>query len=116
MPALVALVVLASQADPTNPMTQWTALGILALVLIAVGKAGWSLVDRADKRVESIRLAAEETRTKEREEDLADRERLATALLEAAQVSHRMIEVMGRIEAGYRENTTALERLEARLR
>lgn len=116
MPVLVAVVVVASQADPTSPTTQWTALGILALVLIAVGKAAWQIYDRADRRVEAIRVATEETRKTDREADLADRERLAAALLEAAQASHRMVDSVSRLEAGFRENTQSIDRLEQRLR
>lgn len=105
--ALAALVFATS--DPTSsPTTQWTALGLLAAVLIAVGRGVWSLLDRADKRV----VAAEVLRQSERERDLAMQERLAAALIASAEADHRSTEVVGRLADGLTEVRHVLEQLQ----
>ena len=90
---------------------EWTALAILAMVLGGVGKAGWTLIDRAEKRL----VAAEELRQKERESDLAMQERMITALLESATGYKQATDVMAQINQGYREMRVTVDRLIERL-
>lgn len=112
MLALAAVTLLAQTSPPASPVTQWTALGLLAAVLLAVGRGVQVLLDRSEKRL----VAAEAEREKERERDLVMQERLATALIESAQAQTRQTEVMSRLEDGYRHLVAAVERLEARMR
>lgn len=108
---LAAAVLVAAEPSPSNPATQWTALGLLAAVLIAVGRGVWVLLDRADKRA----TAAEVQRQGERERDLSMQERLASALIASAEADHRSTEIVGRVVEGLTEVRHILERQEAAL-
>ena len=108
----------AAEPSPSNPATQWTALGLLAAVLVAVGRGVWVLLDRADKRA----TAVEVLRQTERERDLSMQERLAAALIASAEADHRSTEVVGRVVEGLSEvrhllewEKACMERLEAAL-
>lgn len=109
MLALAALA--AADPSPSNPATQWTALGLLAAVLLAVGKGVWVLLDRSDRRHSTL----EALRQTERERDLAMQERLAAALIASAEADHRSTEVVGRLVEGLAEVRHILERQEAAL-
>ena len=93
-------------AQPSD-VVDWTALAVLAMVLMGVGKAGWTLINRAEERA----VAADAAREKERESDLQERERMITALLESAMGFKQAADVMAEINQGYREMRVTIERL-----